>query len=111
MLSCASVAAQQEEPVVEEVPAPEPAEAEPPSVFSESSYDLEGVRAAPRDAFPVLDHPAMASVTDASLQLDPEEPVIGLFLDGEARAYPISVMGGIELVNDTCGELPVAVSW
>lgn len=80
-------------------------------VFSESSYDQEGVRAAPRDAFPVLNHPEMSSVADAALALDLDEPIIGLYLGGEARAYPISVMGGIELVNDTCGEIPVAVSW
>lgn len=92
------------------VPAP-PTEQETTGVFSESSYDSEGVRAAPRDAFPVLDHPEMVFAADAQQELDEEEPVIGLFLDGEARAYPISVMGGVELVNDTCGELPVAVSW
>ena len=92
------------------VPA-QPQEQEASGVFSESSYDTEGVRAAARDAFPVLDHPEMSLVADAVEELDPEEPVIGLYLDGEARAYPISVMGGIELVNDTCGELPVAVSW
>lgn len=92
------------------VPA-QPQELETSGVFSESSYDTEGVRAAPRDAFPVLDDPEMSLAAEAMQELDPEEPVIGLFLGGEARAYPISVMGGIELVNDSCGELPVAVSW
>jgi hypothetical protein len=81
-----------------------------PEVFSEESYDREGMRAAAKDAFPVLDHPEMAAAEDAQA-IDPDEPVIGLFLGGEARAYPISVMGGVELVNDTCGEVPVAVSW
>lgn len=93
------------------VPAQPTSVEEAAGVFSETSYDTEGVRAAPRDAFPVLDHPEMALAADALQALDPDEPVIGLHLGGEARAYPISVMGGVELVNDTCGELPVAVSW
>lgn len=83
----------------------------PIEIFSERSYDREGMRAAPRDAFPVLNHPEMSPAVAGSLEIDEEEPVIGLFVGGEARAYPISVMGGVELVNDTCGEIPVAVSW
>ncbi len=82
-----------------------------PEVFSESSYDKEAFRAAPRDAFPVLDHPTLVAAAEANLQLQPEEPVIGIFIGGEARAYPISVMGGVELVNDHCGEIPIAISW
>lgn len=97
----------------EETPAKESEWKRPvaPEIFSEESYDREGMRAAARDAFPVLDHPKMALAAAGSMEIDDEEPVIGLFVGGEARAYPISVMGGVELVNDTCGELPVAVSW
>lgn len=82
-----------------------------PPIFSEESYDREGMRAAERDAFPVLDHPEMVQAGSITKELDDEEPIIGLFVGGEARAYPISVMGSVELVNDTCGALAVAVSW
>lgn len=80
-------------------------------VFSEANYDKGMRQVMAPDQFPVLHHPPMATVLETGLEIDPEEPVIGLFLGGEARAYPISVMGGVELVNDTCGEIPVAVSW
>lgn len=80
-------------------------------VFSEANYDKEMRQVMAPDQFPVLHHPPMATVMETGIEIDAEEPVIGLFLGGEARAYPISVMGGVELVNDTCGEIPVAVSW
>lgn len=80
-------------------------------IFSEANYDKEMRQVMDPDQFPVLHHPPMATVMEVGLEIDADEPVIGLFLGGEARAYPISVMGGVELVNDTCGEIPVAVSW
>ncbi|MCP4770158.1 MAG: DUF3179 domain-containing protein [Planctomycetes bacterium] len=53
----------------------------------------------------------MADVRAGNEVLSPDEPVIGLRVGKIAHAYPISVMGGVELVNDTIGELPVTVSW
>ncbi len=47
--------------------------------------------------------------------LGDDEPVIGVDINGEARAYPLTMMfggGGIfELLNDTCGGEPIAPSW
>ncbi len=44
-----------------------------------------------------------------------DEPVIGVNLNNDARAYPLAMLfggGGIfELLNDTCGDQPIAVSW
>jgi hypothetical protein len=44
-----------------------------------------------------------------------DEPVIGVIVENEARAYPLTMLfggGGIfELLNDTCGGQPIAVSW
>lgn len=68
-------------------------------------------RAAPRDAFPVFDHPAMSSAAEADRALRPDDWVIGVVQGGEARAYPVAVMGVHELGNDTCGGVPIAVSW
>lgn len=57
--------------------------------------------------------PPMIKAADSDLAEG--EPVIGVFLAGEARAYPLTMMfggGGIfELLNDTCGGLPIAASW
>jgi len=86
-------------------------EEQEPEIFSLKDYEANSRRGADRDAFPVLDDPELADVAAADKALDPDEPVIGLRVGKVAHAYPISVMGGIELVNDTIGELPVTVSW
>ena len=72
-----------------------------------------GYRAVPRDAFPVFDDPKMASAEEAERNgwIHPRDAVIGVAHRGEAKAYPISVMGLHELGNDTIGGAPIAVSW
>ena len=39
------------------------------------------------------------------------EPVLGLSINGEHRAYPILFLSAHEVVNDTLGGKPVAVTW
>ena len=85
--------------------------AQEPEIFSLEDYEANSRRGADRDAFQVLDNPKLVDVAAADEELSPDEPVIGLRVGKFAQAYPISVMGGIELVNDTIGELPVTVSW
>ncbi|MFT7619346.1 MAG: hypothetical protein ACI97A_002996 [Planctomycetota bacterium] len=75
----------------------------------EGDYDSASRRAAPRDAFPVFDNPTLSQAKDAKTSAD--EVIIGVVCDGEARAYPISIMGVHELGNDVCGKTPIAVSW
>ena len=75
----------------------------------EKDYEIHSVRGAPRDGFDVLDHPKMTKAAAAKLADD--QPVIGMRIGGEARAYPVRVMGSHEIVNDTCGGEPIAVSW
>ena len=72
-----------------------------------------GYRAVPRDAFPVFDDPQMAGAEEAERNgwIHPRDAVIGVAHRGEAKAYPISVMGLHELGNDTIGGVPIAVSW
>ena len=80
-------------------------------VPSEAEFKRDSRRAAPRDAFPVLDSPRMVGVPRANRSLKDSEPVIGIDLGGEQKAYPVAVMGRHELANDTCGKFPIAVSW
>ena len=75
----------------------------------EGDFDREARRAVGRDSFPVFNHPELTPAAKATLGA--EEPVIGVVCDGEARAYPIAVMGVHELGNDMCGKTPIAVSW
>ncbi len=72
-----------------------------------------GYRAVPRDAFPVFDDPKMAGAEEAERNgwIHPRDAVIGVAHQGEAKAYPVSVMGLHELGNDTIGGVPIAVSW
>ena len=77
----------------------------------ESEYDSSHVRFGDRDEFPVLDKPEMSSIANADSFIDGNEPVIGVVIAGEAKAYPISAMGKHELINDVCGDVEIAVSW
>lgn len=72
-----------------------------------------GQRAAPQDGFPVFNDPPMLGVAEAERQqvVFPRDMVIGVSLGGEAKAYPITIMGVHELGNDTLGGQPIAVSW
>jgi hypothetical protein len=63
----------------------------------------------PRDGIPALDHPPHASAAGAPWT--DEQLVIGVSRKGQARAYPIAILGWHELVNDTLGEHPVLVSY
>lgn len=44
-------------------------------------------------------------------ELQAEEPVIGVYINGEAHAYPIRLLSLHEIVNDVVGGIPVAVTW
>lgn len=75
----------------------------------EADYDRHAFQALPADSFPVFDDPKMTAAVDTTL--DDQEYVIGVVCDGEAKAYPVSVMGRHELGNDVCGTTQIAVSW
>jgi hypothetical protein len=57
---------------------------------------------------PVYD-PEFALASEAPL-LD-DELIIGIELNGEAKAYPITVLRFREMVNDELGGLPILVTW
>mgnify|MGYP005992479223 FL=1 len=64
-----------------------------------------------RDGIPALDAPTFQSVAQET-RLTRREPVITLEIAGETpRAYPIRYLRWHELVNDTVGNLPVAVTF
>lgn len=43
--------------------------------------------------------------------LHPNEPVIGLSIKGDNRAYSVYLLNSHEIVNDVVGGQPVAVTW
>ena len=64
----------------------------------------------PKDGIPALTNPEYVSAGEAAFSKD-DDKVIGVVVNGEARAYPLRIMSWHELVNDRIGDLPVLVSW
>lgn len=62
------------------------------------------------DGIPALDNPDMLTVDQAHYLL-PEEPVFGLQLKGEARAYPLRILDWHEMANDVVGGQPVSLAY
>jgi hypothetical protein len=63
----------------------------------------------PRGRIPSLDNPRFVPAREARL---PEEAwVLGVVLNGEARAYDLNLLTRHEVVNDRIGEQPVATVW
>ncbi|MCH9045137.1 MAG: DUF3179 domain-containing protein [SAR324 cluster bacterium] len=82
-------------------------------LLSAGSAGAFGFEGGGRDVFPVFDNPPMltAARAEANGVVFPRDAVIGVSRNGEARAYPISIMGFHELGNDTIAGVPIAVSW
>lgn len=64
----------------------------------------------PRDGIPALTDPAFVEAGDAE-RLDATDRVLGVAVNGEARAYPIGILNYHEIVNDVIGGRPVAVTY
>ena len=63
----------------------------------------------PRDAIRPIYHPEFVDAVDSPLQAD--ELVMGVAIQGEAKAYPVSVLRFREMVDDELGGLPILVTW
>ena len=84
-----------------------------------NGFDLEGASlpvdeilhgGPPRDGIPAIDHPRFLPADEADF-LDPEDPVLGVWHGGEARAYPVKILDWHEIVNDRIGGTPIAVTY
>ncbi|MBW1597444.1 DUF3179 domain-containing protein [Streptomyces sp. JJ38] len=63
-----------------------------------------------RDGIPSIDEPEFVPAAEAGFLSD-DEPVFGLVHDGEVKAYPQQVLVWHEIVNDTVGGDPLAVTY
>ena len=77
--------------------------------IAEPRYDIMTVLG--YDAIPATLDPEFASVSEAEEWMAPSEQVIGLSINGDHRAYSIPLLSRHEIVNDTVGGKPVAVTW
>lgn len=63
----------------------------------------------PRGGIPSVDDPVFVSATEA--EIDDQAWVLGVDLDGEARAYSLNLLNRHEVVNDRIGERLFAAVW
>ncbi len=63
------------------------------------------------DAIPAILDPRLVTASEAEADMDPDEQVLGLSINGEHRAYSIRMLSRHEIVNDVVGGVPVAVTW
>ncbi len=64
----------------------------------------------PKDGIPALLTPTFVSPNKATF-LDKNDPVIGVSVGGESKAYPIKILNWHEAVNDTLGGESIVVTF
>lgn len=74
-----------------------------PELIAWGGVTVDGIR--PLDSPPVV-----AGASEGAAYLQPEEPVIGLVVNGEARAYPYRIMDPHEMANDVLGGVPISIA-
>lgn len=78
---------------------------------SADERELTIVTLLPRDGIPAIDNPTFLDATQADDEYAPEELVIGVEFNGDARAYSIPFLSSHEIVNDMVGGEKIAVTW
>ena len=64
----------------------------------------------PRDGIPPIDDPSFKPIAEIE-ELGPKEPVIGVSINGYARAYPLRILMRHEIVNDELGAVPISATF
>jgi hypothetical protein len=85
----------------------------PRTNFGKHSVPLQEIRSGgpPKDGIPPVDRPRFIGSEAAARWLDAREPVIVFERAGDVRAYPLQILMFHEIVNDTVGGSPVAVTF
>ena len=83
----------------------------PTTDFDNNSIDLDTIitDGPRRDSIPPIDDPVFVPAVEA--EIGPDEPVLSVIINGDARAYPLSMLLWHEIVNDTVGGVPILVSF
>lgn len=94
-------------PVTADTPPPRLELPRPVNQLDEREYNWNQLLG--RDAILPIYEPVFVSAQEAPYADD--ELVIGVELNGDARAYAIGPLNGREMVNDTVGGVPILVTW
>lgn len=80
--------------------------------FSRTAIDLAEIRSGgpPKDGIPAIDDPAFLPVAEVT-ELEAAEPVVGMVVNGDWKAYPLRILTWHEIVNDEIGGVPVSVTF
>jgi len=65
----------------------------------------------PANAIPAIMEPRFVTGADADALMAADEPVMGIVIAGEARAYSLWHLDAHEIVNDSAGGIDFAVTW
>jgi len=84
----------------------------PNTDFSKTTVDFKEILSGgpPKDGIPSIDNPKFVSLANAGHIAD-TEPVVGVVIKGEARAYPLQVLMWHEIVNDEIAGVPITVTF
>jgi hypothetical protein len=89
-----------------------PAEAQRPKPEVVATVGGDDVyRVLPVGAIPAIDDPTFVSGAAAIAQMSAGEPVLGIVLDDEARAYSLWQLDAHEIVNDEIKGTAIAATW
>ena len=75
------------------------------------SRQLKIITLLPKDGIPAIFDPRFVSAAEGAEQLRDDDLVIGVSINGDHRAYGVAFLSGREIVNDTVGGRPIAVTW
>ena len=76
------------------------------TIGGEDVYEL-----LPVGGIPAIDDPSFLTGEAADAQMRPDEPVLGVILDGEARAYSLWQLDAHEIVNDELAGTAITATW
>ncbi len=112
------VEATQPKPTQPPEPTSSPSATEPPTPTEEPvaatvpERDLDIVTLLPFDGIPAIDNPRFfPDLETANMFYNDGELVLGVEIDGDARAYSVPLLSSHEIVNDVVGGKPIAVTW
>lgn len=93
--------------------APAGADREFATDFSRGTVDFSDILSGgpPKDGIPSIDDPRFVTVEEAKQWIAPQEAVLAMTRGDTTRIYPLQILMWHEIVNDTIGDLPVAVTW
>lgn len=85
----------------------------PETDFSKHAVALDEISSGgpEKDDIPSIDAPVFARIAEGLADLAPTEPVVTVSVGGDARAYPLRILIWHEIVNDTVGGVPLAVTY